>query len=88
MTELAAILPFLSGLIYAGFGYAVARAKNGEPFEPKNFFTTAAIGAGLAGIAYAANVDLATAEGFTAVQLLTIVADKLGGLLFTKKQEE
>jgi len=73
-------LGVIAGLIWAVVGYAVARSK-GEDFEPKNFGTTLAVGFILGLLAPFAGTDIATLKGYTTVQLATILADKLLGLL-------
>jgi len=73
-------LGVLAGLLWATIGYAVARTK-AQPFDPKNFGTTLILGLILGSLALALDMDITTLEGYTVLQLITIVVDKLVGLL-------
>jgi len=73
-------LGVIAGLVWAAIGYAVARSK-GADFESRNFGTTLIIGFVLGLLALATDVDIATLEGYSVLQLLTILVDKLIGLL-------
>jgi len=77
---LKASLGVIAGLLWAVVGYAVARSK-GEDFEPKNFGSTLAVGFILGLLSMVTEIDIATLDGYTAVQLATILADKLLGLI-------
>jgi len=70
----------IAGLIWASIGYAVARAK-AQPFDPRNFGTTLIIGLILGSLALALDVEITTLEGYSTLQLVTIIVDKLVGLL-------
>jgi len=70
----------LAGLVWASIGYAVARTK-AQPFQPKNFGTTLIIGLILGVLAYATEIDPTTLEGYTILQLVTIIVDKFAGIL-------
>jgi len=73
-------LGVLAGILWAVVGYAVARSK-GQDFEPENFGSTLAVGFILGLLALVTGIDIATLEGYTTVQLATILADKLLGLI-------
>jgi len=77
---LKACLGVIAGLVWAVVGYAVARSK-GENFEPENFGSTLAVGFILGLLALVTETDIATLEGYTTVQLATILVDKLLGLI-------
>jgi len=83
---LKAGLGVIAGLVWAVVGYAVARSK-GDDFEPKNFGSTLAVGFILGLLALVTKVDIATLKGYTTLQLVTILADKLIGA-FQKPQKK
>jgi len=77
---LKASLGAIAGLIWGTIGYLVARSK-GEDFEPENFGATLAVGFILGLLALVTGIDITTLEGYTTVQIATILVDKLVGLI-------
>jgi len=75
---LKAGLGVIAGVVWAGVGYAVARSK-GQDFEPLNFGSTLLVGLIIGLLALVTEVDIATLEGYTTLQLATILVDKLIG---------
>jgi len=78
---LKAGLGVLAGLLWAVVGYCVARSK-GQVFEPENFGSTLAVGFILGLLSMVTGIDIATLQGYTTLQLATILADKLLGLIY------
>jgi len=73
-------LGVIAGLVWAVVGYAVARSK-GQEFEPENFGSTLAVGFFLGLLALVTGIDISTLDGYTTLQLATIITDKLLGLI-------
>ena len=69
------------GILWGAFGYAVAKVKNDEPFNPRKFLKTLVLGAILTAAAKALGVPVTELEGMTVSGFLTIVVDKLFGLM-------
>ena len=72
-------LTFLSGIIWAAFGYAVAHSRNGEPFDSRNFISAVIIGLVLASTAQLLGTTVDDVAKYVVVQLLTVVFDKIFG---------
>ena len=77
---LKAFVGVLAALLWGALGYAVARRK-GEDFDPENFGVTVLIGFILGLLALIAGADVTTLENYTILQLITILVDKLYGLI-------
>jgi len=75
----------LVSVIWAAFGYALAKVK-GENFDPLKFTKTLLIGIIMASAAQSLNVPIDEVEGMSVVSVLTIFVDKLTGLLIKKSQ--
>jgi hypothetical protein len=74
----------LVAIIWAAFGYALAKAK-GENFDPTKFTKTLLIGIIMASIGEGLGIPLNEVEGMSVVGLLTIFVDKITGLLIKKQ---
>lgn len=75
-------LGLLIALLWAAFGYALAKAKKeDETFEPAKFAKTLVIGIILASAAEGLGVTITEIEGMSTVGVLTIIVDKVAGLL-------
>jgi len=79
----AGIVP---AIVWAAVGYAVAKAKNEETFEPLKFAKTLVIGVILAAAGQALGVDTATLEGMSVIGFLTAIVDKVSSLFHSKKK--
>ena len=75
----------LAAVVWGGLGYAVAKAKSDEAFNPLKFCKTLVIGIILAAIAQSAGVDINTLEGFSIVEAFTALIDKLSALFIKGK---
>jgi len=69
------------GILWGAFGYAVAKVKDDEPFNPRKFLKTLVLGAILTAAAKGLGVPVTEIEGMTVSGFLTIVVDKLFGLI-------
>ena len=69
------------GILWGAFGYAVAKVKNDEPFSPRKFLKTLMLGAILTAAAKGLGIPVEQLEGMTVSGFLTIVVDKLFGLI-------
>ena len=74
----------LIAIVWGAFSYAIAKAKNGEDFEPQKFAKTLLIGIILASMAQGLGYDITKLEGMSLTTVLTIFVDKLTGLLLKK----
>lgn len=73
------VLQFAMGVIWAGFGYAVALG-NGEKFDPKNFFSAVVIGVLIATVMSFGTSGKISPELQSSLTLIfTIVVDKIFG---------
>ena len=79
----AGIMP---AIVWAAVGYAVAKAKGEETFEPLKFAKTLVIGVILAAAGQGLGVDAATLEGMSVIGFLTAIVDKVAGLFLSKKK--
>lgn len=70
----------LAALIWGAVGYAVAK-KGGDNFEPANFGKTVLIGFILGLISMAVGVETTEVEGYTILQVIVIIVDKLVALI-------
>jgi len=73
-----------TGIIWSALGYAVAKAKNNEDFNPEKFAKTLVIGIVLATASKGLGVDIAHVEGMSVVGFLTAIVDKITSLLIKK----
>ena len=69
------------GVLWGAFGYAVAKVKSGEDFNPRKFLKTLVLGAILTAAAKGLGVPVTEIEGMTVSGFLTIVIDKIFGLI-------
>ena len=74
-------LGVIIGVLWGAFGYAVAKVKNDEAFNPRKFLKTLVLGAILTAAAKGLGVPVTQLEGMTVSGFLTIVVDKLFGLI-------
>ena len=69
------------GVLWGAFGYAVAKVKSGEAFNPRKFLKTLVLGAILTAAAKGLGIPVMELEGMTVSGFFTIVVDKLFGLI-------
>ena len=74
-------LGVIIGVLWGAFGYAVAKVKNDESFNPRKFLKTLVLGAILTAAAKGLGVPVTQLEGMTVSGFLTIIVDKLFGLI-------
>jgi len=74
-------LGVIIGILWGAFGYAVAKVKNDESFSPRKFLKTLVLGAILTAAAKGLGVPVTEIEGMTVSGFLTIIVDKLFGLI-------
>jgi len=72
----------LIAVLWGAVGYAVAKAKADEEFEPAKFGKTLVLGIILAAFAEGLGIPIAEIEGMTFVGFLTVVVDKVSSLFF------
>lgn len=78
---LGAVFGVFISVLWAGFAYAIARAKSGEEFTPRKFAKTVIVGAAIGVLAQVLGLPPIEVETLTVEALLTIVVDKLAGLI-------
>lgn len=73
-------------VLWGAFSYAIAKAKNNEEFSAPKFFKTLWIGLIISAVSYMLGMPMTEVENIPFGMLVTIILDKLAGLLY-KPQE-
>lgn len=81
---LKVFMGILAALIWSAVGYAVAK-RGGESFDANNFGKTMLIGFILGLIAMVVGIETTEVQGYTILQLVTIIVDKLLALIEKSK---
>jgi len=74
-------LGVIIGILWGAFGYATAKIKNGESFNPRKFLKTLVLGAIITAASKGLGVPVTQIEGMTVSGFFTIIIDKLFSLM-------
>jgi len=75
----------LVAIFWSAVGYAVAKSKDNETFDPLKFCKTLVIGIILSSASVSLGIDITTLEGMSVVGFFTVVVDKIASLFIKKK---
>jgi len=76
----------LIGIIYAAFGYAVAKAKNNEAFDGSKFFKTVLVGFIVGSVGQYLGVPADEVARWSVEGLATILVDKFVSLFYPSRK--
>lgn len=76
------MLGVIMALLYASIGYAIAKTKHEEEFNPVKFFKTIFIGFVVSILTAKLGYTITELEGAGLVGFLTVMIDKVIGLIF------
>lgn len=72
---------FVVSLIWAAFGFAVAKVKHDEEFEPRKFMRTLVIGLMLGLLSALTGIDITTLQHMSVATVFLILTDKFVGMI-------
>ena len=74
-------LGVIIGILWGAFGYATAKIKNNESFNPRKFMKTLVLGAIITAAGKGLGVPVTQIEGMTVSGFFIIIIDKLFSLI-------